>query len=229
MPEYQRDAVVRTTVLKTNDPRVADLVRAAAFGLGCSSLYTNNPVTGELRGALGVGALAHEITRAITERLGIEVELIGYPNPLTVIESLKADACDVGFMGIEPSRVAEIDFSPPVVQIKFTCLMPAGSFIRVIGDADRPEIRIAVVRDHVSTLALSRIMKQAKLVYAETAADAFNLLRTGHADVMASTRRILQDYPTQLPSSRVLEYHYGVNLVWNGSSKGPAWAAGLYQ
>jgi len=30
---------------------------------------------------------------------------------------------------------------------------------------------------------------------------------------MASTRRILVDYSTQLPGSRVLEDHYGVNLV----------------
>lgn len=207
-------AVVDTTVLKGNDPRVADLMRAGRIRLGLfPPLYTKHCVTGELKGALGVGSLAHEITRAIAERLGIELELIGYPNPATVVQSLKAGACDVGFMGIEPSRTAEIGFSPPVVQIKFTCLMPAGSSIRVIADADRPEIRIAVVRDHASTLALSRIVKEAKLVYAETADDAFDLLRTKHADVMASTRRILLDYSTQLPGSRVPEGHYGINLV----------------
>lgn len=204
----------RDITRKTSDPRVADLVRAGRIRLGLFlPLYTKNPVTGELRGALGVGALAHEIARAIAERLGIEVELIGYPIPPTVVESLKAGACDVGFMGIEPSRAAEVDFSPPVVQFKFTCLTTAGSSIRVIADADRPEIRIAVVRDHASTLALSRILKEAKLVYAETADDAFDLLCTRQADVMASTRRILVDYSTQLPGSRVLEDHYGVNLV----------------
>ena len=213
--------MVETTVLKTNDPRVADLVRAGRIRLGLFlPLYAKHPLTGELKGALGVGALAHEIARAIAERLGIEVELIGYPNPPAIIECLKADACDMGFMGIEPSRAAEIDFSPPVVQFKFTCLIPAGSFIRVIADADRPEIRIAVVRDHASTLALSRILKQAKLVYAETADDAFDLLRTSHADVMASTRRILLDYSTQLPGSRVLEDHYGVNPVGMAVPKG---------
>jgi polar amino acid transport system substrate-binding protein len=208
-------------VRETNDPRVADLVRAGRIRLGLFlPLYTKQPVSGELRGVLGVGALAHEITRAIAERLGIELELIGFANPPMVIESLKADACDVGFMGIEPSRVAELDFSPPIVQFKFTCLMPAGASIRVIADADRPEIRIAVVRDHASTLALSRIVKQAKLVYAETADDAFDLVRNKHADVMASTRRILLDYSTQLPGSHVLEDHYGVNLVGMAVSKG---------
>ena len=58
--------MVETTILKTNDPRVADLVRAGRIRLGLFLLlYTKNPVTGELRGALGVGALAHEITRAL--------------------------------------------------------------------------------------------------------------------------------------------------------------------
>jgi hypothetical protein len=88
------------TVLKANDPRVADLVRAGRIRLGLFlPLYTKDPVTGELRGALGVGALAHEIARAIAERLGIEVQLIGYPTPPTVVECLKIGACDVGFMG----------------------------------------------------------------------------------------------------------------------------------
>jgi polar amino acid transport system substrate-binding protein len=123
-------------------------------------------------------------------------------------------------MGIEPSRSAEVDFSPPVVQFEFTYLMPAGSSIRLIADADRPEIRIAVVRNHASTLSLSRILKQAKLVYAETADDTLDLLRTGHADVMASARRILLDYSTQLPGSRVLEDRYGVNLVGIAVPKG---------
>jgi hypothetical protein len=84
----------------------------------------------------------------------------------------------------------------------------------------RPEIRIAVVRNHASTLSLSRILKQAKLVYAETADDTFDRLRTGHADVMASARRILLDYSTQLPGSRVLEDPYGVNLVGIAVPKG---------
>jgi polar amino acid transport system substrate-binding protein len=225
MQEYKEGATMDApTILKANDPRVADLVRAGRIRLGLFlPLYTEGPVTRELRGALGVGALAHEIARAIAARLRIEVQVVGFPTPPTVVECLKAGACDVGFMGIEPSRVSEVDFSPPVVRFDYTYLVPAGSFIRLIADADQPKIRIAVVGNHASTLALSRILKQAELVYGDTPDPTFELLRTGHADVMASARRILLEYSTQLPGSRVLEDHYGMNLVGMAVPKGQPW------
>ena len=59
--------------------------------------------------------------------------------------------------GIEPSRAAEVDFSPPVFHLDYTYLVPAGSTIRSAGEADRPGVRIAVVRSHASILALTRI------------------------------------------------------------------------
>ena len=91
--------------------------------------------------------------------------------------------------------------------------MPAGSSIQRIADADRPGVRIAVVRDHASTLTLSRIFKHAQLMYAATPDPTFELLRTGHADVFASVRPALLAYSEKLPGSRVLEDHYGSNLV----------------
>ena len=49
-------------------------------------------------------------------------------------------------------------------------------------------------------------------MYAETPDPTFDLLRTGHADVMASTRNALLEFSDKLPGSRVLEDHYGANL-----------------
>src|SRR5207244_5621607 len=86
------------------------------------------------------------------------------------------------FMGNESCRAGEVGFSPPVFELDYTYLVPAGSSIRRIADADRPGIRIAVVRNHASTLTLSRLLKHAELVYAETPDPTFDLLRTGRAD-----------------------------------------------
>ena len=69
------------------------------------------------------------------------------------------------------------------------------------------------MRNHASTLALSRILKHAELVAAETPDAAFDLLRTGRADAFASPRQGLLVYSTQLPGSRVLEDRYGANLL----------------
>jgi len=194
------------------DPRVADLVQAGRVRVGLHlAQYTKDPVTGELRG-IGPGVVFIEIARALSARLGVEVLLVGHPTPPKLVECLKAGACDVGFVGIEPSRAAEVDFSPPVTQFDYTYLVPADSSIRSVADADRPGIRIAVVRNHASTLALSRILKHADLVGAEIPDAAFDLLRTARADALASPRPALLEYSIQLPGSRVLEDRYGVNL-----------------
>ena len=95
----------------------------------------------------------------------------------------------------------------------YTFLVPAGSSIQHIADADQAGVRIAVVRDHASTLTLSRIFKQAQLVYAPTPDPTFELLRGGQADAFASIRGVLLTYSAKLPGSRVLDEHYGANLL----------------
>src|SRR5262249_19382495 len=94
------------------DPRVVDLVRAGKVrvGLFASFVYTRNPATGELR---GVGI---EIARALAARVGVELLLVERPDPAEIVECLKAGACDVALLGINATRAAEVDFSPPCLQ-----------------------------------------------------------------------------------------------------------------
>jgi polar amino acid transport system substrate-binding protein len=119
-------------------------------------------------------------------------------------------------------RPTEVEFSPPFMQLDFTYLVPSASLIRSVADADQPGVRIASVRHHASTLALSRILKHAELVYAETPDTTFDLLRTGHADAFAQARPVLLDYSTQLPGSPVLQERYGAYLLAMALAKGQA-------
>ncbi len=167
------------------------------------------------------------ISRALATRIGVEFLPVEYPGGAPkLVEAAKTGAWDVGFAGIDPSRTAEVDVSPPIMQEDFTYLVPAGSSIRSVADADRPRVRIAVRRNRASTLALSRILKRAELVRVETRDAALDLLRTGHADAWAATRPTLLEYSTRLPGSRVLEDRYGANRVAMVVPKGQAgWLA----
>jgi polar amino acid transport system substrate-binding protein len=194
------------------DPRIADLmqsgrIRLALFLPG----YTKSP-TGELRG-IGTGAVAVELARALAARLGIKVQLIEHPKPPQVVACLKAHACDVAYMGIDPTRAAKVGFSRPFMQQDFTYLVPSGSSIRSVADADRRGVRIAVVRDHVATLALNRLMKNAEAVPFDVPNAAFEAVRAGRADAWASARYGLLQSAGRLPGSRVLEDRYGANLI----------------
>src|SRR5262245_16571888 len=112
------------------------------------------------------GSCQEETSREETVHVaGLEISNgvvpVGHPTIPEMLTCLTAGACDMGFLGPDPSR-GGVDFSPPILQVQYTFLVPAGCSIQRIADADRPGVRIAVVRDHASTLTLSRIFKPAQ-------------------------------------------------------------------
>jgi polar amino acid transport system substrate-binding protein len=203
------------------DSRVADLIQARKMRVGMHSvMYTRDAQTGEFK-ATSTGIILLDIARTLGARIGVDVVPVGFPTIPEMLACVTSGACDVGFMGPDRSR-SGVDFSPPILQLDYTLLVPAGSSIQHVADADRPGVRVAVVRDHASTLTLSRMFKQAELVYAATPDPAFELLRSGQADAFASIRAVLLAYSAKLAGSRVLEDHYGANLLGMVVPKGQA-------
>jgi polar amino acid transport system substrate-binding protein len=193
---------------QASDPRIADLVQAGKVRFGTfPPQYTKDAATGELKGPYV------EIVRALGARMGLSVALIELPTPGKLVECLETGPCDFGSLGFDPARAAQVGgFTPPFMQMEYTYLLPAGSAALRIADMDRPGTRIAVVRQHASTLALDRIVKQAELVAVDIPDAAFDLLRTGRVEAWASIRPILVEYAAKLSGSRVLEDSYGANF-----------------
>lgn len=191
-----------------SDPRIADLVKSGKVRFGTfPPQYTKDAATGELKGPWV------EVMRALGEHMGLSVVLTELPTPSKLVECLDTGPCDIGSLGFDPTRADQVGgFTPPFMQVEYTLLVPAGSAMRSVADMDRPGVRIAVVRNHASTLALGRITKQAEQVSAETPDAAFNLLRSGRVDAWASVRPALLDYSAELAGSRVLEDSYGANF-----------------
>jgi polar amino acid transport system substrate-binding protein len=177
-------------------------------------MYTKDPATVE------VGGMAMERARALAAGLRIAVVPVEYPTPGEVVEGLKAGACDVAFLVVDSSRAAVVDFSPPYVERDFTDLVPADSAIWSVTDADQPGMRIAVVRTHASEFALSRTVQHAELVRTAVLGAAFDLLRSGKVDCVASARQDLGKYATHLPGARVLHGRYGSSVAAMAVPKG---------
>jgi polar amino acid transport system substrate-binding protein len=190
---------------QARDARVADLVQAGKVrvGIGLAPAFAiKDPATGELRGT-GI-----DLGRALAARIGVKLEPVEYPSPPKTLEGLNTGAWDVAFLGVDPTRLAQVDFSPPYLQVDYTYLVPADSPVRQIGDADQPGIRIAVTRNSVGDVALTRILKQAELQRVDTAAAGLEALRGGTVHVLASDRPNLLHLSAGLPGSRVLEDRY---------------------
>jgi len=191
---------------RSTDARLADLVQTgrlrAGIGVVAPHWAVKDSKTGELRG------VAVDVARALAGRMGIELAVIEYPSPPGVLEGLKIGAWDVGFLAIDPSRAAMVDFSRPYLQIDATYLVREESSIRMAADADRPGTRIAVTRMSVEQIVLKRLLKQAQLQEVDTIPAGFELLRAGHADALAAPRPALLQFSSRLPGSRVLEDHF---------------------
>jgi polar amino acid transport system substrate-binding protein len=195
-----------------NDARVADLVHVGKIRIGLHlPQFTKDPATGEIRGT-GTGTVIEQFAHALADRIGVKLELIGHPSPPALVECLKADKCDAGFLGYIPARSTDVGFTPPYIQVPFTLMVPAESPIHSTAEMDRAGIRIAVVRSHVSTLTISRMLKHAEMISVEIPDEAFELLRSGRADAWAAPRPPLLEYAGRLAGAHVLDDHYGANL-----------------
>ena len=195
-----------TAEAQTADPRVADLVRAGKLHVG---LFL--PQYGKGPDGLKTSVWV-ETARAYAARVGIPLAIVEHATPPEAIACLKAGACDLLFLPLDARAAGIGDFSNPIFQFDYTLMVPAGSAITKVADADRPGVRIAAVRNHASTNEFVRQVKQAEFVYAETTEQTGALLRDGKADVMASGRPDLLGLSTKPAGARVLADRYGVLL-----------------
>jgi len=184
------------------------------FGLFPSFFYTQDRQTGALEG-FGI-ELAHSFARA----LGRELRLTEYAAPPQVVQALKSGDCDIAAMGLAPGRGRDVEFSPPWLRADFTFLAPPGSGIETIADIDRPDLRVAVVRNHAMDFALEGKLFRAERVYATTPDEAFGMVRGGEADILAGIRPGLLRHAGMMPGSTVLKDRYGENILAFAVAKG---------
>ena len=191
---------------EVSDPRVADLVQAGKIRVGVGSSVLGaikDPASGELRG------VAIDLARALADRLRVKLLPVEYPSPPRVLDGLKDGAWDVGIFAFDKSRLGQVDFSPPYLQVDSTFLVPPNSSIRTLADVDQRGIRITGARNGVEEIALKHLLKQAEFRFETTTPEGFKLLRAGNADVLASSRPTLLKLSAQWPGSRVLDDHFG--------------------
>lgn len=184
------------------------------FGLFPSFYYTKDDATGVFAG-FGI-----ELARQFAEAQGRTLLLTEYAAPPAVVQALKDNDCDVAFMGIDPERGADVDFSPPYLRADFTFLVPAGSRIDRISEVDRAGQRVVVVRGHAMESALQGKLLQADQVFASTPDEGFQMVQDGRADILAGIRPGLLRYAALLPGSHVMKECYGENVLAFAVGKG---------
>jgi polar amino acid transport system substrate-binding protein len=203
------EALTLTAMPVEPDPRIADFVRAGTVRIG---LFL--PQYERKKGMLfGVGphVVSVELARALAACMRVSAEFVDYISPPDVVDALDEEACDLGVMGQNATRVEKIAFSPTFMEFDFTYMVAAGSPIQSMSAVDQPGVHIAVAQNHAPTYALAGIVKNARLLEAPTVDDAFALLKSRKADAFASARPLLLGYSERHSGYCIFDERYGVN------------------
>jgi len=104
--------------------------------------------------------IAPDLGRELARRAGLPFEFVKFDAAGKLFDAVKAGQCDVGFLGAEPQRAAEVEFTPAYLELPVTFLVPAGSPIRSIAEVDRDGVRVSVSERSAYDLYLSRNLKK---------------------------------------------------------------------
>ncbi|HEY9447803.1 MAG TPA: ABC transporter substrate-binding protein [Burkholderiales bacterium] len=177
-------------------------------------LTAKDSVTGEGRG------IAVDLGRELASRLGVPVEIVGYPSPGELADAANKGVWDVGFLGAEPQRANEIDFTAAYVEIEATYLVAHGSPLKTIEEVDRPGVRIAVPGKAAYDLYLTRNLRHAELVREQGADNAFRRFVADKLDALAGLRPRLVTDCDNLPGSRIIDGGFTAVQQAAGTPKG---------
>lgn len=159
-------------------------------------------VSSAAEGSEPVG-IAPDLGREIGRRLGVPVTFLRYPSPGELAAAV-AD-WDVGLIGADPLRAAEIAFTSAYLEIEASYLVPAGSPITTLADVDRPGVRIAVGDKTAYDMYLRRTLQHATLERAAGLEASFRRFADERLDALAGLRPRLVADQARLPGSRILE------------------------
>ena len=194
-------------------------VLRAAINLSNFLLVTGKSANGDPEG------VAPDMACAIADRLGVPVKYVMFPRPGELADAATKGVWDIGLIGAEPARAEQIDFTPAYVEIESTYLVPAGSPLKTLADVDRPGIKIAIAGRAAYDLYLSRNLKHAELVRANSIDASFELFVKDKLDALAGLKpRLLSDVE-KLPGARILDGNFTTVQQAIGTPKKNAAAA----
>lgn len=161
-------------------------------------------VTGKTDTGSPVG-VAPDMAAEVARRLSVPVTYVTYPMPANLADAAESGAWDIGLIGAEPQRAEKIAFTAPYCEIEATYLVPPGSPISSIAEADRAGVRISVTDRTAYGLWLDRNIKHATLMRSATLDSSFEDFVAQKLDVLAGLRPRLISDAKRLPGSRILD------------------------
>jgi polar amino acid transport system substrate-binding protein len=172
------------------------------------ALYPGTPTS--VVSATDLRGVGYELGKALALRLSVPFEPVIFAKNADVLNAIKTRQADVAFTNASAQRAADMDFTQAYLSIELGYLVSAKSSIAASSDIDRAGVRVGVTANSSSDAALSRDLKQAKLVRAETVASGIQMLSDGTLDVYATNKATLFEMADKLPGAHILSGSWGM-------------------
>ena len=188
-------------------PTASDGTLRAAYLRTNPAQVVQDPATRELRG------VAIDLTRELARRRGVKETLMGLESPQAVIDAVRDNKADIGFVAYNPERAGPVEFSQVYLLVQQTFLVADKSAIRSVADLDRPGRKIGATKGDSINLYLHRNFKQAELVdlMPMSPGQVLRLIADGGVDAFGANRQRLTDFLQGATGVRLLpDDLYGV-------------------
>jgi polar amino acid transport system substrate-binding protein len=146
-----------------------------------------------------------DLFRAFADELKLPLDLKLFPNSGEVTAAVASGACDVAFMPQDAERAKSVDFGPAYYMIESTFLVPAGSKIATLADANFKGARAVVIASTTTGRSAARFLTQGTIQEVRTVDEMTAMAARGDGDFFALSRDAFATLLPQLPGARVLD------------------------
>ena len=154
--------------------------------------------------------VAPDLAQSLAAALGVPLTFVPYVDESALAASIGRKEWDVAFIAFNRTLVPAIDFSQPFMAADFTYAVSGDNpRIRAIGDADRPDVRIAVPMSGAAIDLLGERYPAKQPVPVAAGKMAMRaVFSTGRADAYAESAHILSGMTRQDAGFRILDGRY---------------------
>ena len=153
----------------------------------------SNPVQGRVNEKTGVTTgPVPDLVQELARRLGVPHKITPVADAQAVIDALKGNSADIGFLAYDETRAREVDFAGPFLVMFNSYVVRANSPIQTSKDVDRAGVKVAAVKGQTQELFVSSHLKNAQVrVFAAMPpqAELERLLTSGEIDAFAINRQ----------------------------------------
>ena len=181
---------------------------------GSPTSWVKDPKTGESVG------IALDLGKGMAKRLDVPVQVVEFDRVAQVLDALKDGKVDMTFTNATAVRAKDMDFTEPLVRLELGYLVIGSSPLNSLNDIDQAGIRVGVSQGSSSQGVLTQRFKLAKIIPAESLAQAQSLLNSKQIDAFATNKGILFEMSDALPGSRVLTGRWGLENLAIAVPKG---------